>query len=105
MFLLSALILIIYGTVNFGEKYIWLSGSINYLCPTCMMIYLLRYFYRGICERQIPNKYITVFYWILAFATKFSQENTVFVTDSFILILVFSKWKELVELSKKEISH
>lgn len=102
-YLAIALALIIYGTAVFSEKYVWMSGSLNYLWPTCVMLYTLRYFYKGIVEQEIPNRYKTALYWILAFATGFSQENIAFVTGSFILILIFSRWKELIKLSKKEI--
>ena len=102
-YLAIALALIIYGTAVFSEKYIWISGSLNYLWPTCVMLYTLRYFYKGIAEQEIPNRYKTALYWILAFVTGFSQENIAFVTGSFILILIFSRWKELIKLSKKEI--
>lgn len=102
-YLAIALALIIYGTAVFSEKYIWMSGSLNYLWPTCMMLFTLRYFYRGISEQEIPNRYKTSFYWLLAFVTGFSQENIAFVTGSFILILIFSRWRELIKLPKKEI--
>ena len=44
----------------------------------------------------------TILFWILAFITGFSQENTAFVTGSFIIVLVLTNMKYLLKLPLKE---
>lgn len=97
-----ALFLIIYCTKMFNEKYIWLSGSLNYLWPTCLMLYTLSFFYNGIVNNKHNNILSTIAFWILAFFTGFSQENTAFVTGSFIIVLVLANIKNLLKLPIKE---
>ena len=86
----------------FCEKYIWVSGSLNYLWPTCFMLYTLAFFYNGIIKKKKYNFMQTILFWILAFITGFSQENTAFVTGSFIIVLVLTNMKYLLKLPLKE---
>lgn len=97
-----SLFLIIFCTMAFCEKYIWVSGSLNYLWPTCFMLYTLAFFYNGIIKKKKYNFMQTILFWILAFITGFSQENTAFVTGSFIIVLVLTNIKYLLKLPLKE---
>ena len=86
----------------FNEKYIWISGSLNYLWPACFMLYTLAFFYNGIVKEKKYNFFQTLLFWILAFITGFSQENTAFVAGSFIIVLVLTNIKYLLKLPLKE---
>ena len=95
------LFLIIYCTYAFDEKYIWISGSLNYLWPVTLMLYTLSFFYNGIVYEKKYSIISSFLYWILAFLTGWSQENTAFVTGSFIIALVLFNIKKLLKLPIK----
>jgi hypothetical protein len=89
------LFLILYCTQVFNQKYIWLSGSLNYLWPTCFMLYTLAFFYNGIVNNKKYNFFSTILFWIITFITGCSQENIAFVSGAFIIALVIFNIKKL----------
>ena len=56
----------------------------------------------GIIKKKKYNFMQTILFWILAFITGFSQENTAFVTGSFIIVLVLTNMKYLLKLPLKQ---
>lgn len=62
----------------FGETVMWLSGSVNYLWATTMLLFTI-YFYKNIYR---INSYL--FIAIIAFLSGFIHENIIFVVMSFI---------------------
>lgn len=101
-YLSITLFLIIYCTRAFSDKYIWISGSLNYLWPTCLMLYTLSFFYNGIVHNKKYSAINTIFFWIIAFLTGWSQENIAFVTGSFIIAIVLFNLKKFLKLPIKE---
>lgn len=87
----------------FGEKFIWLSGSVNYLWMTTMMLIFMYEMYTYIIKGKKLGKYEKWLLVILAFCTGWSQENATFTTGMFIIILYLSNIKKIFSGTKKEI--
>lgn len=94
--------LLLYGTNAFGEDFIWLSGSLNYLWTSCAMLIYIYYLYNYILEDKKINKIGLIALSILGFFVGFSQEVIVFITGSSILVLFFANIKKILKFSKRK---
>lgn len=94
--------LICFGIKCFGEKFIWLSGSVNYLWTTVLMLIMIITYYNMFEKnREIKNKEILPFF-ILSFISGWTQENVVFVLGTFIAIIGLINIKKFIKFDKKK---
>ncbi len=85
-----------------GEKFIWLSGSINYLWTATLMLGVMYYFYQIIMlDKKISKKEMWLLFG-LSFFSGWSQENTAFVLGSFIIVIGILNIKKVLKYSKRE---
>lgn len=94
--------LIVCTTKAFWEKYIWMSGSFNYLWPATAMLVVMYYFYNMIILDKEFNKKDMIILPIISFLTGWSQENIAFVTGMFIIIIVAMNFKKIINFSKSK---
>ncbi len=57
-----ATFLIIFEILGLGEKFIWMSGSVNYLWTTTMMLILMCYYY-AIFEKDKKLNFIQILFF------------------------------------------
>lgn len=98
----STCFLILWTTSVFWEKYIWISGSFNYLWPATGMLIVMYYFYRTIIIEEKLKKRDAIILPIISFMTGWSQENVAFVTGMFLIILVLFNIKKILKSEKRE---
>lgn len=85
---------------TFAEDTIWISGSVNYLWPTCAAIMFLYLFSKVYIFKEWNSKYLKYIIPILAFITGASHEMVLFVTGSFALFYVIFNFKEVINYFK-----
>jgi len=96
------LFLIICCTLKFWEKYIWLSGSFNYLWTVTLMLIVI-YNYNQIFFEEVEFKNLrSAFFIIVSFLAGWSHENTAFVLGSYILASIFLNLKRIKNLKIKQ---
>lgn len=96
------LFLILFFIKSNGEKFIWLSGSVNYLWTTTIMLGVMCYFYNILMkDKKLENKDIPMFF-ILSFFAGWSQENVAFVLGTFIIIICLTNVKKFLKYSKRD---
>lgn len=96
------LFLILFTIKAGGEKFIWLSGSINYLWTTTIMLGVVYYYYKILMkDKIITNKEIPIFL-ILSFFAGWSQENVAFVLGTFIITICIVNIKKFLKYSKRD---
>lgn len=94
--------LILFFVHGAGEKFIWLSGSINYLWTSTIMLGVIYYFYNIFMKnKKIKNNLIPLFLG-LSFFAGWSQENVAFILGSFIILIVLINFKKFIKFNKKE---
>lgn len=97
-----ATFLIIFEILGLGEKFIWMSGSVNYLWTTTMMLILMCYYY-AIFEKDKKLNFIQIlFFWIVSFLAGWSQENVVFILGSFIIVIGIKNFKKFLKMNNKQ---
>ena len=79
----------------FGEKIVWLCGSVNYLWMTTMMLVFMYEMYKYIVRGKDLEKYEKWLLILLAFCTGWSQENATFTTGMFLIILYLANLKKI----------
>ncbi len=94
--------LLLYGTNAFGEDFIWLSGSLNYLWTSCAMLIYIYYLYNYILEDKKINSTGLVAITILGFLVGFSQEVIAFITGASIIVLVFANIKKIFKFTNRK---
>lgn len=94
------LLFVVFGTYKFWEKYIWISGSLNYLWPVTLMLIIIYYLYNIINSSKRLNTLNTIILLVTSFITGWSHENTVFVLGSFIIFLFIFNLKKVYALDK-----
>ena len=103
MRIILALFLICFTIEGFGEKFVWLSGSINYLWTNVLMLAMMFFYYHHIVESK---NNITIKQGIpliiLSFFSGWSQENVAFVLGSFIIIIAIIYRKKILSFDKKQ---
>lgn len=87
----------------FGEKIIWLSGSINYLWMVTLMIIFMYKIYKYIVLEKSLKIVDKIVLLVLAFCCGWSQENTAFTTGMFLIILYALNWKKVFLDIKKNV--
>ena len=97
-----ALFLICFLTKGLGEKYIWLSGSVNYLWTTTSMLVVMYFYYKIFEKDEKLQKYQIPIFLIFSFFAGWSQENVAFVLGSYIIIIGLSNLKKFKGYSVKE---
>lgn len=102
--LITVMFLILYTTVCFGEKFIWMSGALNYLWPVCAMIYYLLVLYQIIVYEKSLNIFQNIIFLILSFVVGLSQENVVFFSGMYIIFILFFNLKNILKANKKRIA-
>ncbi len=96
------LFLILFTIKAGGEKFIWLSGSINYLWTTTIMLGVMYYFYKILMkDKKLSNKEIPIFL-ILSFLAGWSQENVAFVLGTFIIMICLINIKKFLKYPKRD---
>lgn len=98
----SVLALVLFVGSVFWSKFIWLSGSINYLWMVVLMLNVIYNLYNIIIKDKDINIYQGIFLLIVSFLAGWSQENTAFVLGSFIAILYFFNIKKIFKLDVKK---
>ncbi len=94
--------LYLFTCAEFWQKFIWLSGSINYLWTVTLMLIVMYYFYNTIIKDKKLSKIDVVLLLVISFFAGWSQENTAFVLGSFLLVISIVNIKKLFKLPKKE---
>lgn len=96
------LFLILFFVKSSAQKFIWLSGSINYLWTSTIMLGVMYYFYNILMkDNKITNKEIPMFFAISFFAG-WSQENVAFVLGTFIIMICLINIKKFLKYEKRD---
>ena len=97
-----ALFLILFFVHGSGDKFIWLSGSINYLWTTTIMLGVMYYYYKILIKDEKLTKNKIPLFLLLSFFAGWSQENVSFVLGSFIILIGLMNIKKFLAFPKKE---
>lgn len=97
-----AMFLIVFEVKGLGEKFIWLSGSVNYLWTTTLMLLVMYYYYAFFEKDKKLNIGKSILLWIISFFAGWSQENVVFALGSFIIVIGISNFKNFLKMDKKQ---
>lgn len=97
----TVLLFVVFGTYKFWEKYIWISGSLNYLWTVTLMLIVMYYLYNIIINDKKINILNTIILLIISFLAGWSHENTAFVLGSFIIFLLIFNFKKIIKLDIK----
>ena len=89
----------IFGAYKFWEKYIWISGSLNYLWPVTLMLIVIYYIYNMIVNDKKTNVINTIVLLISSFFAGWSHENVAFVLGSFIIFICLFNIKKILSLN------
>ena len=99
---ITALLLICFFTKGLGEKYIWLSASINYLWTTAASLSIMYLYYKIFEKDEKLENYQKPLLLVLSFFVGWSQENVAFVLGSYIIVIGLSNIKKFIKYSIKE---
>lgn len=97
-----SLICFVWGIPSFGENFIWLSGSLNYLWPVCMMLALILLYKIYVIEDKPLATWQKLIMLPLAFLVGFSQENTAFVMGMFFILVAITQVKKFWKWETKK---
>lgn len=90
----------VYGKM-FGEKFAWISGSLNYLwTAVCLMFYLYT-FYGYFVEDKELNKWNKIILALVGFLVGFLHEVTAFVGGAFLGVMFITNIKKVWKNGKK----
>ncbi len=89
----------VFGAYKFWEKYIWISGSLNYLWPVTLMLFVIYYFYNIIINDKKLNAFSTITLFVISFFAGWSHENVAFVLGSFIIFICLFNIKKILSLN------
>ncbi|MEG0872450.1 MAG: DUF6056 family protein [Clostridia bacterium] len=98
----SVILLVLFAGKVFWDKFIWMSGSLNYLWCVTSMLVVIYYFYKIIIENRKLKKYEIPLLLLLSFFSGWSQENTIFVLGSFLGMITVLNIKKIKMLEKRE---
>lgn len=90
---------LVYGKM-FGEKFAWISGSLNYLWTTVALMAYLYTVYGYFVEKKTLKKWQKIFVSLVGFLIAFSHEVMAFVGGSFLGILFLVNIKKIAKTSK-----
>lgn len=92
----------VYGKM-FGEKFVWISGSLNYLWTSTALIIYLYTLYGYFVENHFFKKWQKVVCVIAGFLIAFSHEVMAFVGGAFLGILFLANIKKVWKKSKADV--
>lgn len=92
----------IYGKM-FGEKFLWISGSLNYLWTSVALIAYLYAIYGYFVEKHELKKWQKILIIAISPIIGFMHEVTSFVCGSFLGILFLANIKNMWKTSKKDL--
>ena len=96
------LFLILFFVKSSAQKFIWLSGSVNFLWTSTIMLGVMYYFYNILMKNEkITKKEIPIFLTISFFAG-WSQENVAFVLGTFIIMICLINIKQFLKYQKRD---
>lgn len=98
----SILFLILYAINVFWEKFIWISGSLNYLWTITAMLIVMKYIYKIIIKEEEIKLLDKILLFILSFFAGWSHENTAFILGSFLFVIIGVNWKKILKLDNKK---
>ena len=90
----------IYGTM-FGEKFAWISGSLNYLWTTVFLMLYLYTFYGYFVEDKELDKWHKIILGLSGFLVGFLHEVTAFVGGAFLVVMFFTNIRKVWKSPKK----
>jgi len=90
----------VYGTM-FGEKFAWISGSLNYLWTAVALMVYLYTFYGYFVENKDLNKWKKIILTLSGFVVGFLHEVTAFVGGAFLGIMFLANIKKVWKSQKK----
>ena len=93
---------LVYGTM-FGEKFAWISGSLNYLWTSVALIAYLCTIYGYFVENRALQRWQKIVIVICGFLIAFSHEVMAFVGGSFLGVLFLSNIKKIWKNSKSDL--
>lgn len=97
----TVLLFTVFGTYKFWEKYIWISGSLNYLWTVTLMLVIIYYLYNIIINDKKINIFNVITLFVVSFFAGWSHENTAFVLGSFIIFLIIFNLNKFIKLDTK----
>lgn len=100
--IITALFLICFLTKGLGEKYIWISASVNYLWTTTIMLTIMYLYYKIFEKDEKLENYQKLLLLVLSFFAGWSQENVAFALGSFIIVIGLSNIKKFKNYNIKE---
>ena len=86
----------------FGEKFIWVAGTVNYLWSATSMLVYIYYLYNIVVNYKKLSPIEVILFLLSALTTGLSQENITFVTGSFIIILAITNFKKFIKFDLKK---
>lgn len=93
---------LVYGKM-FGEKFAWISGSLNYLWTSTALIIYLYNLYGYFVENHFVKKWQKIVCVIAGFFIAFSHEVMAFVGGAFLGILFLANIKKVWQKSKADV--
>lgn len=86
----------------FGEKFIWMAGSVNYLWSASSMLVYIYYLYNIVVNYKKLSFIEVILFLLSSLTTGLSQENITFVTGSFIILLAITNFKKFLKFDLKK---
>lgn len=99
--LIMAFGFLVYGKM-FGEKFAWISGSLNYLWTAVILMIYLYTFYGYIVENRKLNKWQKIILTLSSYIVGFLHEVTAFVGGSFLGIMFLTNIKKIWKSENKK---
>ncbi len=97
----GVLFLIVFAIGSFWEKFIWISGSLNYLWPVTAILIVMYYIYNIIINNKSLKSLEKAFLYFMSFFAGWSQENAAFVLGSFFMIIIVLNIKKILKRDNK----
>ena len=86
----------------FGEKFGWISGSLNYLWPAMTLAIFIYYFYNYFFDKKEMSKLALVALTLYSFIAGFMHENTAFVGGAFLCTVMLFNFKKYLKFEKSK---
>ncbi len=87
---------------DFADKFMWMSGTVNYLWTCVFMLMAMKYFYKRIIKEENISIVKNILFILVCFFAGWSQENVAFLLGAYIIVLSLYKIKYLIKLNIKE---
>ena len=89
-------------SMMFGEKFAWISGSLNYLWPSAFLAIFIYFVYNYFIGEKELNKLQKVLLILYSFIVGFSHENVAFVGGAFLVCLILFNIKKVLKFDLKK---